>query len=53
MWKEANGISKHLLEGTWEIHEHLNLGKNLSGLRFEIRSSAVWRCVPQPTAMFS
>ena len=53
MWKEANGISKHLPEGTWEKHEHLNLGNNHSGPRFEIGSSAVRRCVPQPTAIFS
>jgi len=53
MWKEANDISKHLLEGTWVNHEHINLGKNRSGPRFEIGSSAVWRCVPQPTAMFT
>jgi hypothetical protein len=53
MWKEANGISKHLPEGTWGNHEHLSLGKNRSGPRFEIGSSVVRRCVPQLTAMFS
>lgn len=53
MWKEAKGISKHLSEGIWENHKHLNLRKKLSGPRFEIGSSAVGRCVPQPTAMFS
>jgi hypothetical protein len=52
VWKEANGITKHLPKETWESYEHLNLGKNRSGPRFELGSSAV-RCVPQPTAMFS
>jgi hypothetical protein len=49
---EANDISKHLPEGTWENYEHLKLGNNRSGPRFELGSSAVL-CVPQPTAMFS
>jgi len=53
MWTEAKGISKHLSEETWENHEHLNLRKKRSGPRFEIGNSAVRRCVPQPTAMFS
>jgi len=41
MWKEENGICKYLPEGTWENHEHLNLGKNLSGPRFGIGNSGV------------